>query len=72
MANLLRRTDDMPADVSRLDLGTGRRELWKEIAPTDRTGVVQIRCILPSRDGRAYAYCYHHILSELYVVDGLK
>jgi hypothetical protein len=62
----------MPARVFRLDLGTGRRELWKQIMPADRTGVIDIRGILPTPDGRAYAYSYLRILSELYVVEGLK
>ncbi len=68
----VRRWDEIPARVFRLDLTTGRRELWKQIMPADRTGVVQIRGILPTPDGRAYAYSYLRILSELYEVEGLK
>ena len=68
----VRRWDEMPARVFRLDLETGRRELWKQIMPADHTGVVQIRGILPTPDGRAYAYSYLRVLSELYVVEGLK
>ena len=68
----VRHWDDVPANLSRLDLAMGRRDPWKQIAPADRTGVVQIRGILPSRDGRAYAYSYLRVLSELYVVDELK
>jgi serine/threonine protein kinase len=58
--------------VTHRDLDTGRRELWKQIMPADRTGVVAIRGILPTPDGRAYAYSYLRALSELYVVEGLK
>jgi serine/threonine protein kinase len=68
----VRRWDEMPARVFRLDLETGRRELWKQIMPADHTGVVEIRGILPTPDGRAYAYSYLRVLSELYVVEGLK
>jgi Tol biopolymer transport system component len=68
----VRRWDEMPARVFRLDLETGRRELWRQIMPADRTGVVNIRGVLPTPDGRAYAYSYLRILSELYVVEGLK
>jgi Tol biopolymer transport system component len=68
----VRRWDEMPVRVYRLDLATGRRDLWKQIMPGDSTGVVQIRGVLPTRDGRAYAYSYMRILSDLYVVDGLK
>jgi len=68
----VRRWDELPARVFRLDLETGRRELWKQIMPADHTGVVQIRGGLPTPDGRAYAYSYLRILSELYEVEGLK
>jgi Tol biopolymer transport system component len=68
----VRRWDEIPARVFRLDLGTGRRELWKQIMPADHTGVVKISGILPTPDGRAYAYSYLRVLSELYVVEGLK
>ncbi len=68
----VRRLDEMPARVFRLDLQTGRRELWKQIMPADRTGVVKISGILPTPDGRAYGYSYMRILSELYEVEGLK
>ena len=63
----VRRWDEMPARVFRLDLGTGRRELWKQIMPADHTGVIEIRGILPTPDGRAYAYSY---LRSLGIVRG--
>jgi eukaryotic-like serine/threonine-protein kinase len=68
----VRRLDDLPARVFRLNLTSGRRELWKQIMPADRTGVVQIRGILPTPDGRAYAFSYLRVLSILYAVQGLK
>ena len=68
----VRRWDELPARIYRLDLASGRRDLWKQIMPGDPTGVVQIRGVLPARDGRAYAYSYMRILSQLYVVEGLK
>ena len=68
----VRRWDEIPARVFRLDLGTGRRELWKQIMPADHTGVIKISGILPTPDGRAYGYSYLRILSELYVAEGLK
>ena len=68
----VRSLDEMPARVFRLDIATGRSELWKQVMPPDRTGVVQIRAILPTPDGRAYAYSYMRILSELWVAKGLR
>jgi eukaryotic-like serine/threonine-protein kinase len=62
----------LPVRVYRVELATGRRELWREVSPADPTGLLQV---LPPRitpDGRAYAYTYFRVLSDLYLVDGLK
>jgi eukaryotic-like serine/threonine-protein kinase len=58
--------------VYRLNLATGKAEFWKEFGsslPTGTSGVAPPRF---SADGRAYAYVYSQILSEAYVVKGLK
>jgi hypothetical protein len=56
--------------VSRLDLASSRKTLWKEIKP-DRP-VTRILDLLMTRDGRSYAYRYERTISELYLVAGLK
>jgi Tol biopolymer transport system component len=58
--------------ISRLDLRTGTRTLWKTLAAPVTAGasVYPILCITP--DGRSYAYNYVNKLDELYVVEGLK
>ena len=61
-----------PGRVFRLDLATGGRELWKELFPADSAGVDEIYRVCITPDGRAYAYSYRRVLSELYVVEGLK
>src|SRR5207244_2333667 len=60
----------VPRRVIRLDLATGRREPWRNIGPTDLSGVgvtgggsISFPVITP--DGRAYAYRYLQILSDL-------
>ncbi len=63
---------DLPANVYRLDLSTGHRTLWKELMPSDSAGVSRIGPILITPDGRACLYGYHRILSDLYLVEGLK
>ena len=60
------------ARIDRLDVGTGRRELWKEILPADATGVVRISSVFLSPDGAFYVYAYSRVLSNLYLVEGLK
>jgi hypothetical protein len=69
---LLLRTLSIPVKVARIDIATGRREPWKEIAPPDPAGVQSIPSLRFSEDGKSYAYSIGRLLSDLYVVDGLK
>jgi Tol biopolymer transport system component len=66
------RTATVPIQISRIDIATGHRELWKEIAPADPAGVQSVPSIRFSADGKSYAYSVGRFLSDLYVVDGLK
>ncbi len=66
------RTTGIPAEIYRADLATGKRELWKEITPADPAGAQAIFTTHFSADGKSYAYSVHRVLSDLYVVDGLK
>jgi hypothetical protein len=55
-----------------IDPDSGRRALWKTIVsadPSGMTGIVRIR-ITP--DATSYAYSYYLVLSELYLVEGMK
>ena len=61
----------LPAAVFRLDVATGARTLWKEIAPPDRAGVESIWSLDVTPDGRAYAYSFGRTLSDLYLAEGL-
>jgi Tol biopolymer transport system component len=66
------RRNELPARIVRVDVETGRRETWKEIAPADRTGLDRIDTIRMTPDGRAYAYGYTRILGSLQVVKNLR
>ena len=68
----LYRPGDLPAKVYRLDLSTGKRTLWKELIPSDSAGVSRLGPIVITPDGKSCLYGYHRILSDLYLVDGLK
>jgi eukaryotic-like serine/threonine-protein kinase len=59
------------AGIFRLDLETGRSELWKEIAPADPAGA-GVGNVVITPDGKSYAYAVSHRLSQLYLVEGLK
>jgi serine/threonine protein kinase len=66
------RRGEVPCRVFRVDLATGKRELWKEIVPPDSAGVTGIGSLTVSADGKGYAYGATRILSTLYLVEGLK
>lgn len=62
----------IPVEIYSVDIASGHRELWKEIAPADPAGAQTIFNIRFSTDGKSYAYSVGRMLSDLYVVDGLK
>ena len=61
-----------PARVFRLDLKTGKRMLWKELFPEDPAGDVGTDVVRLTPDGKWYAYSYLRVLSDLYLVEGLR
>lgn len=58
--------------VFRLNILTGQRKFFKEIAVPIGPGVCEMNHILFNPDGTAYAYGYIRLLSDLYLVAGLK
>ncbi len=63
---------ELPARVFRVNPVSGKRELWRQFAPSDPTGVVAVQGVVMTPDAGAYAYTYVRILSDLYVAEGLK
>jgi hypothetical protein len=63
---------ELPTRVHKVDVATGRRELWREILPLDRVGVAGCERVLVTPDGTAYAYSYAQFRSDLYLVRGLR
>ena len=59
-----------PMRVFRFDVETGRRELWKELMPSDPAGIEEPQgaTVQITPDG-IYVFSVLRILSELYVVD---
>ncbi|MGH9368186.1 MAG: protein kinase domain-containing protein [Thermoanaerobaculia bacterium] len=68
----VRRRGGGPLRIDRLDVATGRRELWKEIVPGDPAGFAGFASVQISAGGAAYVYTYHRLLSELFLVEGLE
>jgi eukaryotic-like serine/threonine-protein kinase len=63
---------EIPAPVTRVDIATGKRTLWKSLEPADSAGIDTIGRVMLSRDTKSYVYSYVRTLSDLYMVEGLK
>jgi hypothetical protein len=63
---------DRRVRIFRVDLETGRWELWKEIAPAETAGASVGGIVFMTPDGKSYAYGVSRDLSQLYLVEGLK
>jgi hypothetical protein len=63
---------EVPARVFRVNVVTGKRELWKSMEPADSAGIDTIGRVNLSRDTKSYVYSYVRTLSDLYLVEGLK
>ena len=66
------RRGEVPAHVYQLEIATGRRQLWKTLSPLDTAGVISIVDFLITPTANAYFYSYTQLLSQLYLVRGLK
>jgi hypothetical protein len=66
------RPAESPARVYLVDLSSGHRTFWKELPPFDPAGVSGILNMVITPDGKSYAYDYGQVLSDLYLVEGLK
>ncbi len=46
------RRRDIPVQISKLDVATGKKESWKELMPGDGAGIVDIAPIIPTLTAR--------------------
>jgi hypothetical protein len=60
---------EVPAKIHRIDLETGARTPFREIAPPDGAGVYSMRGFRFSPDGETYGYTYTVQFDDLYLVD---
>jgi DNA-binding winged helix-turn-helix (wHTH) protein/Tol biopolymer transport system component len=66
------RSVSVPATITRFQVATGHRSLWKRVPlPPARTGL-KCEAVVITPDGRSFAYTYSNQSSDLYLVLGLK
>jgi hypothetical protein len=63
--------DGVPRVVDRLDLATGRRTRVLEVNAREKAGL-RLSVLALSPDARYYVHTYARLLSDLFVVEGLK
>jgi WD40 repeat protein len=66
------RGGELPARVYLVNVMSGQKELWKDLAPSDAAGVSAISRLYVTPDGKSYVYNHVRTLSDLYLVQGLK
>lgn len=67
--------EDEPGSIWRIETGTGKRRLFKEIRPSDPglgPGGRWLWSLLITPDGQSYVATYSGWLADLFVLDGLK
>jgi Tol biopolymer transport system component len=60
------------AEIHRVEIATGRRELVRTLSPPDTAGVEWIERIVLTPDARSYCYTYKQTLGTLFVAEGLR
>jgi len=63
---------DLPVNVFRVEIATGRRMPWRKLEPSDPVGISAMGNIFFSADANSYVYTFNRKLDVLYVVDGLR
>jgi DNA-binding winged helix-turn-helix (wHTH) protein/dipeptidyl aminopeptidase/acylaminoacyl peptidase len=60
------------ATITRFEIATGRRSLWKQVPVPRSTTRMKSEGLVITPDGQSYAYTYSNHSSDLYLVQGLK
>jgi len=69
-AVLVYRRADIPCHLERVRLAGGEREVFAEVAPAERTGLLSLRNVFLTDDLRSYAYTAYYRVSSLFISEG--
>lgn len=61
----------LPAKIHLLDINTGMRMVWLDIAPAEMSGLLYGE-VLITPDGKSYGYRYRRVLTDLFLAEGLR
>jgi len=65
------RPGEIPAQIIRVDLKSGKQRPWKVLAPRDRTALGLLAPIRVASDCETYAYTAQYDPSTLFVIGAL-
>jgi hypothetical protein len=63
---------DVPVKILRLDVVTGAKAPWRELAPNYKTGLLGIVFARVGADCQSSAYSAWYAPSDLWIADGLR
>jgi serine/threonine protein kinase len=66
------RRGQLPCDVFRVDVETGRKDRVTTFKPPEAPGLASVNRALITPDGQSWAYSYQRTLSDLFVVEKIK
>ena len=66
------RRGNLPVEIHRVEVATGRSELWQTLEPPDSVGVERIFPIVLTPDGKSYCYSATRNLSDLFAVSDVR
>jgi Tol biopolymer transport system component/predicted Ser/Thr protein kinase len=61
----------IPARIFRVEIATGKRELWHAVTPRSSSGVTGLNSLLLTHDGHAHVASYQRINAELCIARGI-
>jgi hypothetical protein len=62
----------LPIKIFKINLATGRRELWKELMHTNPAGLLYINAPSLTADASSYGYTYFRVLLQVYLIENVK
>jgi eukaryotic-like serine/threonine-protein kinase len=63
---------ELPSKIYKVEISTGKQTIMQELRPGAPAGVVTVKPVVASRDGKRFAYSYNQSLSVLYLISGLR
>jgi hypothetical protein len=69
---VLHQYDQLPPQLWKVQIDTGKRELWKELTPPNPVGLLDLTPIRVSLDCQSYTYSPLNVLSQVYLTIGLR